>query len=178
MNSRHAKNLVSLLLGVSLLVLAGVLTLSLGLGLVPKICVWIGLLVLLSLETRSSGWRRTLLYARLGLLCNVLSLFVLTLGKSLLISRGWYESPQAMGLFSQLQWALNTVPTLLQNLVVNHNWGVTIFPEYEMLYVLGADYANLLLQVVIVPLLLWLGTLLLKGVRREKSGKIQYEGER
>jgi len=178
MNRPLVKNIVSLLFGLALLVLAGVLTASVGLGLVPKICVWVGLLLLFSLEVRSSGWRRTLLYARLGLLLNVVSMLTLTFGKTLLISHGWYESPQTMGLFSQLQWVLNTVPTLLQNLVVRHNWGVKIFPEYEMLYILGGNYANLLLQVTAVTSLLWLGTALLKVVRGQGPDNIQYQGER
>jgi len=169
MTRSQVKNLILLLFGLALLVLAVALTLSVGMGLVPKISVWFGVLILLSLESSRPWLRRTLLYARLGLLLNVFSMLTLTLGKGLLISRGWYESPQAMSLFSQLQWLLNTLPTLLQNLVVNRNLGVKIFPEYQVIYFLVADYGNLLLQMLAMILLLWSGTLLWKGVRGQRN---------
>jgi len=183
------KETVRIMCGLALLYFAVELTLSQGHALIPKICVWMGLLVLLSPENPAPSRARLFLFARIGLLCNVFALLVLTLFKQLLVARDWYESPQMMGLFSRVKWLLDPLPTLLQSLVTKHNLGIKIFPKYEVIYFAGADYGNLLLQIVVVTLGLSLfaalvrrvkakgDTLPLHGVEETPPGSKPAEGE-
>lgn len=156
------------LCGLGLLAFAIILTQSQGHSILPKICVWIGLLVMLSPESSSSAASRVWLFARIGLLCNVFSLLILTLFQRLLFLNDWYESQGMMEFATTLKWLLNPLPTLLDRLVNTYNLGMMIFPEHRQLYVVVADYGNLLLQIVVVTLALSLAT---SFQRRSKANK-------
>lgn len=159
------KEAVRIVGGIALLGLAGVLTISLGHEIIPKICVWIGVLILLSPANPAPSRARLFLFARIGLLCNVFALLILMLCNWMLIAKGWYESPQMMGLFSKLRWLLDPLSSLLQRLVNSPNVGVRIFPEHDLLFFVVGDYGNLLLQIVTVTLGLSVMAKLVKRVK-------------
>lgn len=133
--------------GVALLVLAGWLSLQSGGMLLTLICIWIGLLMVLSVRFASPGFSRLLQFGRIGLAFDVVAYLALVLLNIQIVQRDWLGNPEAIRAMTWLQWLATPVTAGFDSLVNNHNWGIILFPEYGNLCSLLTAFGNCLVHI-------------------------------
>lgn len=156
--------------GTLLILFASWMIVSQGHNLIAKICVWLGLLSLLSVKGNSPKVNRILLYIRIGLTINILAFLAMFLFSSQIVGGNRFDERQFLELWSLLQWIALPVVTLVNNLVGEQNWALLIFPEYGTLYDVATWYTNVFFHMgLTVTLLLGGETLWLQKIKKGRA---------
>jgi hypothetical protein len=158
------KNLVLVVVGIGLAVFGGLLIPKIGFTILTAICIWLGVMVLLSLQVASPRGSRLLSAARIGLAFNVVAHLALVGATHFAFTQSGANEEFAFRLLVWVKWVAKPLGTGFDLLVNRYNWGIVLFPEYSNLCLALTFYGNILAH-MLMGVLLWTGLAALIGKR-------------
>ena len=150
------KNLVFVVVGIALVVFGGLMVPKIGFTILTAICIWLGMMVLLSLQVSSPRVTRLLTAARIGLAFNVVAYLALVGATHFAFTQSGGNEEFAFRLLVWVKWIAKPLGTGFDLLVNRYNGGIVLFPEYSNLCLALTFYGNILAH-MLMGVLLWTG---------------------